>query len=127
MKVLFVCVGNAGRSRIAETFYNALATDESADSAGTRPEPHPHPEVVAAMHEIGFDIGNGPGKLLSQEMLDRADKVITMGCNVEDACPGAIIEAEDWGLPDPAGKSIEEVRAIRDDIRFRVERLLSAN
>lgn len=121
LEVLFVCIGNAGRSRMAEAFYNQLA---GAASAGTRPESHPHPEVVDAMREIGIEIPNSPGRLLTMEMLDSAERVVTMGCNVKDACPGALVEAEDWGLPDPANKPIEMVREIRDDIRRRVEAII---
>lgn len=123
-RVLFVCVGNAGRSRMAEAFFNEMAPEAAAASAGTHPEDHPHPEVVAAMSEIGIEIPPGPGRLLTFEMLDEADRVIAMGCNIQEACPGALVDADDWGLPDPAGRSLDEVRAIRDEIRQRVRALI---
>lgn len=123
-EVLFVCTGNAGRSRMAEAFYNLLAGGGSA-SAGTRPEDHPHPEVVTAMQELGIEVPNTPGRLLTMEMLDSTDRVIAMGCNIQDACPSSLVNAEDWGLPDPAGQPIEVVRNIRDEIRRRVEQLVT--
>ncbi|MGH9198232.1 MAG: low molecular weight phosphatase family protein [Acidimicrobiia bacterium] len=122
-RVLFVCTGNAGRSRMAEAFFNELAPEKHAASAGTHPEPRPHPEVVSAMSEVGIHIPPGPGRLLTFEMLDNADRVIAMGCNIEEACPGADAD-EDWGLPDPAGGPIQRVRDIRDEIRRRVKILI---
>lgn len=122
-RVLFVCVGNAGRSRMAEAFFNRIAPEPVAESAGTRPEPHPHPEVVAAMAELGMEIAETPGRLLTYEMLDQAELVIGMGCNVQDACPGASVDA-DWGIPDPMRRPMKLVRAIRDEIRRRVEELV---
>ena len=122
---LFVCVHNAGRSQMAEALFNALAAGRAAgESAGTTPAERPHPEVVDALREIGLDIADARPRMLTMDMLDRADRVITMGCGVEEACPGAVIEAEDWGLPDPKGQPIETVRTIRDDIRQRVIALL---
>lgn len=122
-EVLFVCIGNAGRSRMAEAFYNHMAGG-GAVSAGTRPEPHPHPVVIEAMREVGIEIPNTPGRLVTMEMLDSAKRVIAMGCNIADACPGAIVDAEDWGLPDPVAQPIEVVREIRDEIRRRVQEVI---
>ena len=123
--VVFVCVHNAGRSRIAEAFFNELARGRfHAASAGTMPAEHPHPEVVAAMAEVGIELPDVPGRLLTEDLAESAAKLVTMGCNVEDACPALTLETEDWELDDPAGKPTEEVAAIRDDIERRVRNLI---
>jgi arsenate reductase len=124
-KVLFVCVHNAGRSRIAAAYLNALAGDRYEGlSAGTEPADHPHPEVVEAMREAGIAIDDVPGTMLTYELTDLASRVIGMGCAVEEACPALRVPLEDWGLPDPKGQPAERVRSIRDSIRARVERLI---
>jgi protein-tyrosine-phosphatase len=123
--VIFVCVHNAGRSRIAEAFFNELARGSfHAASAGTQPAEHPHPEVVAAMTEVGIQLPDAPGRLLTEELAAGAARIVTMGCNVEEACPALTLETEDWGLDDPAGKPAEEVAAIRDEIELRVRNLI---
>ncbi len=124
-KVLFICVQNAGRSQMAEALFNALAAGRAvAISAGTRPAERVHPEVVEAMKEVGIDMSADKPKMLTPEMVSEADKVISMGCGADEACPVAYTPAEDWGVEDPAGKPPEKVRAIRDEIRARVESLL---
>ena len=124
-EILFVCVHNAGRSQMAASLLNVLSDGRAtAMSAGTMPAEHVHPEVVDAMREIGLDLGDATPQVVTEEMLEGADRVITMGCNVDDACPGAIFDAEDWGLPDPKGRPLREVREIRDTIRARVASLL---
>lgn len=125
MRVLFVCVHNAGRSVMAEAFARAIGLD--AASAGTVPQEAPHPEVVEAMREIGVDIASHRGRMLSDDLIAWADRVVTMGCSVDDeACPAIRLrEVEDWGLPDPKGRARDDVRAIRDEIRARVEALRS--
>lgn len=124
--VLFVCVHNAGRSRMAEAFFNQLAGDRYvARSAGTQPADHPHPEVVAAMREAGIEIEDRPGAMLTQEMTDEAERVIGMGCAVEEACPALRVPLEDWELDDPKGKPPEEVAAIRDRIEMKVRNLIA--
>jgi arsenate reductase len=124
--VLFVCVHNAGRSRMAEAFFNQLAGDRyEGRSAGTIPADHPHPEVVIAMKEEGIELDGGPGTMLTQEMTDEAVRVIGMGCAVEEACPALRVPLEDWELDDPKGKSPEEVNAIRDQIEIRVRNLIA--
>ena len=123
--VLFVCVHNAGRSRIAEAYLNELAGDRyEGCSAGTEPAPRPHPEVVAAMGEVGIELDGGPGRLLTQEMTDEAVRVIGMGCAVEEACPALRVPLEDWELDDPKGKSAEAVAEIRDRIEMKVRNLI---
>lgn len=124
-KVLFVCVHNSGRSQMAEAFFNQMAQGKAmAISAGTRPATKVNPTVIKAMREAGMDIGNQESKLLTFEMVEDVDRVITMGCSVEEVCPASLVPAEDWELAGPEGKSIEEVRQIRDQIKARVETLL---
>ena len=124
--VLFVCVHNAGRSRMAEALFNSLSAGRyQGRSAGTEPADHPHPEVVAAMAESGYEIDEGPGTLLTPDLAESATRVIGMGCNVEEACPALSVPLEDWELDDPKGKSLEEVEAIRDRIEMKVRNLVA--
>jgi arsenate reductase len=124
-KVLFVCAHNAGRSQMAEAFFNRAVKGRAKGlSAGTRPSEKVNPVVVEAMREVGIDIGRRKPKMLTFEMLECADRVITMGCSVEKACPASAVPTEDWGLDDPEGKPIEQVRQIRDEIKAKVERLV---
>ena len=125
--VLLICTRNAGRSRMAEAFLERLAGDRYAGrSAGTEPAKHPHPEVVATMQEEGIDIPDTPGILLTQEMIDSAVKVVSMGCNIAEACPANEVEIEDWVLDDPPGKSPEDVAFVRDQIEMKVRNLVAA-
>jgi protein-tyrosine-phosphatase len=123
--ILFVCVHNAGRSQIAAGYLRALAGDRiDVLSAGSEPKDQINPVAVAAMAEEGIEIGNNQPKLLTVDAVRESDVVITMGCG--DACP--IFPGkryEDWQLDDPAGQDIDTVRRIRDDIRGRVESLIS--
>lgn len=126
-QVLFICVGNAGRSQMAEAFFNNLAKGKAiASSAGTAPAGRVAPEVIKLMQEEGIDIRGAAPKLLTKEMLDTANHVITMGCGAEGVCPAKWIATEDWGLDDPKGKSIDEIRQIRDDIKMRVIKLIKS-
>ncbi len=123
--VLFVCVHNAGRSRMAEAFFNDLARGRyRAESAGTEPAAAPHPEVVRTMDDAGLPIEPEPGRMLTDELANRAVRVIGMGCAVEEACPALRVPLEDWELEDPKGKSDEQVAAIRDEIERRVRNLI---
>ncbi len=125
--VLFACVHNAGRSLMAAALFNALADPAKAEalSAGTRPGPRVHPEVLEAMREIGIDLSAAQPQLLTPRLAATARMLVTMGCGEEcPYVPGA--EREDWALPDPKGKPIEEVRAIREEIRGRVTALVAA-
>jgi arsenate reductase len=112
-RVLFVCIGNAGRSQMAQAFYERAGG--MAKSAGTRPEAEVHPEVVEVMRELDIDLdGRRPHKL-SQEDVEWAELVVTMGCG--DACP--VLPGKryvDWNLQDPARMPVEVVRQIRDQI-----------
>lgn len=123
--VLFVCVGNSGRSQMAEAFFNHYARGKAkAISAGTEPAPAVSSTAVEAMREVGIDISKNKPKVLTPEMIDQANLVITMGCGAEAACPASWVETRDWGLEDPKGKPIEKVREIRDEIKARVTELL---
>jgi L-amino acid N-acyltransferase YncA/protein-tyrosine-phosphatase len=120
--VLFVCRHNTGRSQMAEAYLRALAGDAiEAASAGTIAADHPDLGVVAAMAEHGIDISTARPKLLDDGIAARADRVITMGCDVE----GVARIDDDWGLPDPKGQPPERVREIRDEVRRKVLRLAS--
>ena len=113
---------------MAEALFRRAAGDRaSAVSAGTEPGGSPHPEVVAAMLEIGLDVSAHRGTTVTDEMVAAAGRVITMGCAVDDAACPAIryADVEDWGLPDPKGRTIERVREIRDEIDRRVHVLLA--
>lgn len=122
--VLFVCLHNAGRSQMSQVLFEAAARGRhTALSAGTTPSDAVHPEVVEVMAELGFDLSARRPRLLTVELAEQADVVVTMGCG--DRCPvvpGA--EYLDWDLPDPKGRPPAEVRAIRDEIAERVGALL---
>ena len=125
-KLLFVCVENAGRSQMAEAF--ARRKGFQAESAGTQPAVSVNPAVIEAMAEKAFNFSFKKPKMLTMEMIDTADLVITMGCSVEKVCPRPMLERMnkklvDWGLEDPKGKSLPDVRRIRNEIESRVEEL----
>lgn len=130
--VLFVCVHNAGRSQMAQALFNRLAQERGlpfrAASAGTQPAEHVHPEVVQAMREVGIDLAHAQPQLLTDALVRQSRRVVVMGCAVDaQACPAILLKGvEDWGLPDPKGRPLPEVRALRDAIRQRVEALLKA-
>ena len=123
--VLFVCVHNAGRSQMAAGFMQSLGKDKvNVLSAGSMPKDQINPVAVEVMKEVGIDISNNQPKILTTESVKESDVVITMGCG--DKCP--IFPGkryEDWQLEDPAGKDLETVRKIRDEIKSRIESLLS--
>ena len=123
--VLFVCLHNAGRSQMSAAFLDRVADGRHrALSAGTTPGEQVHPEVVSVMRELGVDLGGRQPKRLTHELAEEADVVVTMGCG--DACP--VIPGKrylDWELPDPKGRSLEEVRGIRDEIAGRVDALVA--
>jgi arsenate reductase (thioredoxin) len=123
--VLFVCLHNAGRSQISQALLErAAAEHHQALSAGTTPAEQIHPEVIAVMSELGIDLSDRKPQLLTRELAEQADVVITMGCG--DACP--YIPGKryiDWDLPDPSGRPLDEVRAIRVEIARRIDSLLA--
>ena len=119
--VLFVCVHNSGRSRMAQAFFNRIAKGEMLVlSAGTMPDEDVNPDVVQVMREVGVDISAEKPRLMTQDMVDNAFRIITMGCSVEGVCPATFVETIDWELDDPKGRSLDEIRAIRDEIESRV-------
>ena len=124
--VLFVCLHNAGRSQMSQALFERAANGRHhALSAGTTPGDHVHPEVVEVMRELDIDLADRRPQLLTRELAEHADIVITMGCG--DECP--FIPGKrylDWDLPDPKGRPIDEVRATRDEIGERVGQLLQA-
>ena len=125
IKVIFACVHNAGRSQMAAAFFNQLAdrTRAEAVSAGTEPGLRVHPEVLAAMREIGIDLSNAKPQKLTEGLAQDARLLITMGCG--DKCPYVPgLRRDDWPLRDPKRQPVEEVRAIRDEIQVRVKSLL---
>ncbi len=123
--VLFVCIHNAGRSQMAAGFLAALAGDSiEVRSAGSAPADAVNPAAVRAMAEVGIDISNQSPKILTTDAVEASDVVITMGCG--DTCPFFPGKTYlDWVLEDPAGKGVEGVRPIRDEIRARVEDLIA--
>ena len=124
--VLFVCVHNSGRSQMARALFDSLARNGlESFSAGTQPATDVNSMVISVMSEIGLDISNEHPKLLTQDMLDNAEKVITMGCFVDEVCPANVVPTEDWGLEDPKEKSVEKAREIRDQIHELVSKLIS--
>jgi arsenate reductase (thioredoxin) len=121
--VLFVCVENAGRSQMAEAF--AKKHGINAESAGTVPSTRINSTVVDVMRERGIDISSNHPKTLTPELIQDASLVVTMGCSIEEACPKPIIaqmqkKLVEWHLEDPKGRSLEEVRRIRDEIERKI-------
>ena len=124
--VLFVCVHNAGRSQMAQAWVSHLAGDAvEVRSAGSDPGDAVNPAAVEAMAEVGIDMSAAEPKVLTADTVQASDVVITMGCG--DACP--IFPGkryEDWALEDPAGKDVDGVRPVRDEIKGRVEELIAS-
>ena len=122
---LFVCLHNAGRSQVSQAlFERAAACRHTAASAGTTPAEHVHPEVVEVMREVGIDLSDRQPQLLTHQLAEQADVVVTMGCG--DECP--YIPGRryiDWDLPDPKDQPLQQVRAIRDEISQRVNQLVA--
>ena len=125
-RVLFVCLHNAGRSQMSQALFEmAVDGKHEARSAGTEPAAHVHPVVVTAMREVDVELSDRVPRVLTNELAQWADVVVTMGCG--DACP--VIPGKryiDWELQDPRDLSIEEVREIRDDIKQRVRHLVGS-
>ena len=130
--VLFVCVHNAGRSQMAKEIFNTIAKQRRlpyyADSAGTQPATSVHANVAVVLREVGIEISDTKPQFITNEMVEEAQKIVTMGCQVDaDQCPAIFIKGvEDWGLPDPKDRPMDEVRSIRDTITEKVTELLSS-
>jgi len=126
-KVLFVCVENAGRSQMAEALANYYGKGKLiASSAGNKTADKVNPTVVEALKEKGIDISMSKPKLLTFQMAQDSDLIVTMGCNDQGICPGPFFKPTvDWKLEDPKGKPIEKVREIRDEIERRVQNLIA--
>jgi arsenate reductase (thioredoxin) len=125
--ILFVCVENAGRSQMAEGFFRKYAPEGYEPvSAGTKPISQINPTVVQAMSEIGIDIKQQKPKDITEHMIRDSTKIVNMGCMDKSFCPTLFIpNLIDWGIEDPKGKPIEQVREIRDDIEQRVKQLVT--
>ena len=126
-KVLFVCVENAGRSQIAEGFFKKLApSDYDGISAGTKPISEINPLAIQAMKEVDIDISQNQSKLITNEMISESSSVVNMGCMDKESCTALFVEdVADWDIEDPKGKSIEDIRRIRDSIETKVNKLVS--
>jgi len=126
--ILFVCVENAGRSQMAEGFFNKYAPSQyQAISAGTKPVSEINPVAIDAMREVGIDISNQKSKEITEDMIRNSYKTVNMGCMDKDSCPTLFLSnVLDWNLEDPKGKSIEKVREIRDEINRRVNELVAS-
>ena len=124
--ILFVCVGNSGRSQMAEAIFNKLKPDGfRAMSAGTKPAKEMNTLVLQVLREIGIDASDARPKPISTEMITEAEKIITMGCEASDFCPARFLSrVEDWHIEDPKGKTLDQMRSIRDTIDEHVRELL---
>jgi protein-tyrosine-phosphatase len=127
-KILFVCVENAGRSQMAEGFFRKYAPNGyEPQSAGTKPIDAINPLAIAVMKEIGIDISNQQPKVISDSMIQQSFQTINMGCMDKESCPALFVRnVLDWGIPDPKGKPVDEVRKIRDLIEKRILDLCKA-
>jgi len=126
-KILFVCIENAGRSQMAEGFFNLYAPSQyRAISAGIKPASDINPIVIEVMREVGIDISNQKSKEITEDMIRDSYKTVNMGCMNKDFCPTLFLpNILDWNLGDPKDKSIEKVREIRDEINRRVREFVA--
>lgn len=125
--ILFVCIENAGRSQMAEAFFNKYAPREyEAISAGTKPVPQINPIAVQVMGEVGIDISKQKSKEISDDMIRNSSRIVNMGCIEKVSCPTLFLhDLLDWNIEDPKNKPIEKVREIRDEIDQRVKELVT--
>ena len=121
-KILFICVENAGRSQMAEGFFRKYApSGYEPQSAGTKPIGAIIPLVITVMKEIGIDISNQKPKIISDSMIQQSSRTVNMGCIDKESCPALLVQnVLDWEIPDPKGKSLDDVRKIRDLIEKRI-------
>lgn len=127
-KVLFVCIENAGRSQMAEGFFRKYAPNEyCSQSAGTKPIDAINPLAVEVMKEIGIDISNQQPKTISDSMIQQSARIVNMGCMDKESCPALFVkDVLDWNIQDPKGKSIDEVRKIRNQIEIKIQDLIKS-
>jgi len=127
-RILFVCVENAGRSQMAEAFFRKYAPSRfQASSAGTKPGSKVNPMVSKVMMEVGIDVESQQPKSLSADMLESSGVTVNMGCMDRESCPALFVkDVLDWNISDPKGKSLEEVRKIRDEIEIKVKELVKS-
>jgi protein-tyrosine-phosphatase len=128
-KILFVCVENAGRSQMAEAFAKKYGNEKiTPSSAGNKPADKVNPVVVDVLKEKGIDISMNKPKLITFQMAQDSDLIVTMGCNDQGVCPGPFFKPTiEWHIEDPKGKPMEKVREIRDEIDRKVQRLVEEN
>ena len=126
--ILFVCVENAGRSQMAEGFFNKYAPKGyEAISAGTKPVSQLNPIAVEVMREAGIDISNQKSKELTEDMIHNSSNIVNMGCMEKESCPTLFLQnLLDWNIEDPKDKPIEKVREIRDEINQRVKEIVAS-
>lgn len=126
--ILFVCVENAGRSQMAEGFFNKYAQREyEAISAGTRPVSQINPVAIQVMGEVSIDISKQKSKEITDDMIRNSSKIVNMGCIEKESCPTLCLhDLSDWNIEDPKNKPIEKVREIRDEISVRVKDLVTS-
>lgn len=126
--ILFVCVENAGRSQMAEGFFNKYAQREyEAISAGTRPVSQINPVAIQVMGEVSIDISKQKSKEITDDMIRNSSKIVNMGCIEKESCPTLFLhDLSDWNIEDPTNKPIEKVREIRDEISVRVKDLVTS-
>lgn len=126
--ILFVCVENAGRSQMAEGFFNKYAPREyEAISAGTRPVSQINPVAIQVMGEVSIDISKQKSKEITDDMIRNSSRIVNMGCIEKESCPTLFLhDLSDWNIEDPTNKPIEKVREIRDEISVRVKDLVTS-
>ncbi len=123
--VLFTCVENAGRSQMAEAFFQKYAKKLTASSAGTKPGPEINPVAVEAMAEIGIDLTSKTPKIISDKIIADSKIIVNMGCMDAESCPALFVDdVINWNISDPSGKSIDDVRKIRDEIESQIKKLV---
>jgi len=126
--ILFVCKGNSGRSQMAEAFFNSLSKEGKAISAGTLPDKEIHPWTIQLMKEVGIDVTQQKPKLLTEELIRKADKIIIMDSDsLKDISSENLSKLENWQIEKLLGKPIERVREIRDEIKKKIEQLNKEN
>ena len=125
--VIFVCVENAGRSQMAEAFFRKYAKNLNVTSAGTKPSSQLNPIVVEAMKEIGINLQSHNPKNISNDLIQNSRTKVNMGCMDKESCPALFVDdVVNWNITDPKGKSLDEVRKIRDEIELQVKQLVES-